>query len=157
MYKIWKTLTISSSDEPKKIIENLKNSGYKLSLWIEDVFLNKKNEIKLSLGIYNFYRVKVSELGFEGPVELNAIYDRLTQLNFKCVPPLLALYLRSIYDDQAKGEWLRIATPINSLIDSDDIPHLPKLGQGLGFFFLETYWSYPKAIFHPHNDFVVIK
>ena len=21
--------------------------------------------------------------------------------------------------------------------------------------FIETYWSYPKAIFHPHNDFIV--
>ena len=49
-----------------------------------------------------------------------------------------------------------IATPLNSMIDSDGVPHLPKLGKALGFYFVETYWSYPKAIFHPHNDFVMM-
>ena len=33
------------------------------------------------------------------------------------------------------------------MIDSDGIPHLPKLGQGLNLLFIETYWSYPGAIF----------
>jgi len=46
---------------------------------------------------------------------------------------------------------------MNSLIDSDGVPHLPKLGKALNRFFIETYWSYPKAIFHPHNKFVVMK
>ena len=52
---------------------------------------------------------------------------------------------------------MRFATPFNSLIDSDGVPHLPKLGKALGKMFIETYWSYPKAIFHPHNEFVVMK
>ena len=56
-----------------------------------------------------------------------------------------------------KGEWLRIAVPLDSMIDSDGIPHLPKLGQGLNLLFIETYWSYPGAVFHPHNDFLVQK
>ena len=43
------------------------------------------------------------------------------------------------------------------MIDSDGVPHLPKLGSALGKLFVETYWSYPKAIFHPHNDFLVLK
>lgn len=157
MHKIWKTISINSFVSPKKIINDLKNNGYKVSLWIEDVFLNGKNEIKPLVGDYNFFRVKVADLGFKTPVELSEIYNRFQKINFKCVPPLLALYLRSNYNEQVKGEWLRIATPIDSLIDTDGIPHLPKLGQGLGFFFIETYWSYPKAIFHPHNDFVFIK
>ena len=157
MHTAWKTIAISSVDSPKKIIKDLKNNGYNVSLWIEDVFLNKKNKIKLLVANYNFYRVKVSDLGFDGPVELNQIYDKLLKINFKFVPPLLSLYLRLNYDEQINGEWLRIAVPMDSLIDSDGISHLPKLGRGLGLFFLETYWSYPKAIFHPHNDFVVIK
>ena len=43
------------------------------------------------------------------------------------------------------------------MIDTDNVPHLPKLGSALGKYFIETYWSYPKAIFHPHNEFVVYK
>ena len=35
------------------------------------------------------------------------------------------------------------------MVDIDGVPHLPKIGKALGFFFLETYWSYPDAIFHP--------
>ena len=157
MHKIWKTISISALESSKKKIKDLKKNGYKISFWIEDVFLNEKNEIKSLVGDYNFYRFKVSDLGFERPVYLHKIYDKFQQINFKCVPPILALYLRSIYNEQVKGDWLRIATPIDSLIDSDGVSHLPKLGCGLGFFFLETYWAHPKQIFFPHNDFVVIK
>ena len=31
-----------------------------------------------------------------------------------------------------KGEWLRIATNMKSMIDSDNVPHLPKLGRAFG-------------------------
>ena len=61
------------------------------------------------------------------------------------------------YDEQKTGEWLRFATPLDSMIDSDGVPHLPKLGRALNKYFIETYWSYPEAIFHPHNEFVVKK
>ena len=43
------------------------------------------------------------------------------------------------------------------MIDSDGVPHLPKLGRALNKNFIETYWSYPNAIFHPHNEFIVCK
>ena len=42
------------------------------------------------------------------------------------------------------------------MIDTDKVPHLPKFGCALGLYFIETYWSYPDAIFHPHNEFIVI-
>ena len=35
------------------------------------------------------------------------------------------------------------------MIDSDGIPHLPKIGYALNKYFLETYWAYPKAVFSP--------
>ena len=34
---------------------------------------------------------------------------------------------------------------------------MPKLGKALNKYFIETYWSYPDAVFHPHNEFVVEK
>jgi len=78
-------------------------------------------------------------------------------LNFKLVPVDVALRSRLIYKNQKKGEWLRIATDMRSMIDSDGVQHLPKLGKALNKFFIETYWAYPGAIFHPHNEFIVCK
>ena len=43
------------------------------------------------------------------------------------------------------------------MIDTDGVPHLPKLGRALGKYFIETYWAYPNAIFHPHNEFIITK
>jgi hypothetical protein len=68
------------------------------------------------VGDYNFYRVKVLDLVFESLVELHKIYDKFLQINLKCFPLLLALYLRSIYNEQVKGEQLRFATSIDSLV-----------------------------------------
>ncbi len=88
---------------------------------------------------------------------LKTIYNLLEKNNLKLVDPLVAINARFYYDEQPKGEWLRFGVPFNSMIDGDGIPHLPKLGRGLGMYFLETYWSYPGAFFHPHNEFVVQK
>ena len=82
------------------------------------------------------------------------IYKKAKKLGYDLVPPEIAIYTRLLYKNQKKGEWLRFATPMNSMVDVDGVPHLPKLGRALGYFFVETYWSYPKAIFHPHNEFV---
>ena len=73
------------------------------------------------------------------------------------MPPEIAFILRMEYKNQPTSEWLRIATPLNSMIDRDGIPHLPKLGSALGNYYIETYWAWPEAIFHPHNEFLVQK
>ena len=71
--------------------------------------------------------------------------------------PEIALILRGDYTEQPKTEWLRVATPLNAMIDRDGVPHLPKLGSALGNLYVETYWAWPEAIFHPHNEFIVEK
>ena len=43
------------------------------------------------------------------------------------------------------------------MIDTDGVPHLPKLGSALNKIFIETYWAYKGAIFHPHNEFIITK
>ena len=96
-------------------------------------------------------------MGFKKPTQLKIIYKSLKKNEFKLVSPDVALRARFVYLNQKKGEWLRFATPLNSMIDTDGVPHLPKLGSALGKYFIETYWAYPNAIFHPHNEFVVTK
>ena len=87
----------------------------------------------------------------------NNFYEELLKSGYELVPPELVLVARLNYSEQKTGEWLRFATPMKSMVDTDNVPHLPKFGKALGQYFIETYWSYPGAIFHPHNEFIVMK
>ena len=51
---------------------------------------------------------------------------------------------------------VKICNPFHSMIDDDGVLTYQN-GKALGKLFIETYWSYPEAIFHPHNEFVVSK
>jgi hypothetical protein len=152
----WKKITKIKFRDTNEAIIYLKKKKFIISLWVEDIY--KKN-IKYKNYIYPifFYRIKLTDLGLKKPSSLEKIYQLIKKNNFQLVDPEYALLLRIIYKNQKKGEWLRIATPFNSLIDRDKVPHLPKLGKALNRYFIETYWSYKKAIFHPHNEFVVMK
>ena len=139
------------------ILTELKKKNFFVSPWIEDIFSNKKkNFSKIKLPV-SLFRVKLSDMGFEKPKKLQEFYKKSEEEGFNLVTPELALITRELYVDQPTGEWLRFATPLDSMIDSDGVPHLPKLGKALNKFFIETYWSYPKAIFHPHNEFILKK
>ena len=138
-------------------LKSLKKKKIKISPWIENIFKKKKYKFRKKLFTVILCRIYVKDLGFKKPTELNKIYKKLKSLKYKLVPPQISLLVREKYTSQPKGEWLRFATPLKSMVDSDNVPHLPKLGSALGFKFIETYWSYPKAIFHPHNDFIVLK
>ena len=154
---IWKTIKSVKYNNSKDCLDYLEVKNFICSEWIKDIF--SKNEFMYSSLKFpiNLVRLKVSDFGIKGPIELEEIYKRIKKNGFSLVPPQIALFSRHIYDEQPVGEWLRFATPMNGLIDSDGVPHLPKLGKALNKFFIETYWSYPKAIFHPHNEFVVTK
>jgi len=155
MYKIWKTIEPKNYKNIKHCIKDLKKKGYYVSIWIEDIC--SKNQIKITRQKVNLYKIKVSDLGFKKPTTLEKIYKKFKKNGYLCVPPDVALRSRFFYNKQKTGEWLRFATPMRSMIDSDNVPHLPKLGKALGKYFIETYWSYPRAVFHPHNDFIVMK
>ena len=156
MEKIWKEITKINFSTCEDCLKELKKNNFRVSPWIEDIV--KRNNYKFSN--YKFpiklVRKYVRDFGFDKPVELEIIYKEIKKLGYDLVPPEIAIYVRSMYKEQPTGEWLRFATQLNSMIDSDGVPHLPKLGKALGLFFVETYWSYPKAIFHPHNDFVMM-
>ena len=153
--KIWKKVKSNNFKNISQCIKVLKKKNIVLSPWIENIYLNKKNNIILTRKSYNLYKIKVSKLGFKKATKLKDIYKLIIRNKYKLVPPEVALRARLLYLEQKKGEWLRFATPFNSMIDTDNVPHLPKFGRALGFYFIETYWSYPDAIFHPHNEFVV--
>ena len=157
MIKVWKTIKPSDRKSILKELQYLRTKGILLSPWIKNIYLNKKNKIKLSKKPVKLYRIKVKNLGFKRPTKLENIYKKIIKMRYSLVRPDIALNARLYYKKQKKGEWLRFATPFNSMIDTDGVPHLPKHGKALNKLFIETYWAYRKAIFHPHNEFVVCK
>ena len=158
MKKPWKIIkTFKFTNIKKDGLKILNKKNFRTSPWIDDIIIsncfkldNKKLPIKL-------FKVKIKELGFKKPTYLKNIYKKAKKKGLDLVEPEIAIYTRLLYKNQKVGEWLRFATPFNSMVDSDGVPHLPKLGKALKTFFLETYWSYPKAIFHPNNDFIFQK
>ena len=157
MKKVWKIIKPEKYKNVTDCIKAIKKKKVYISPWIENIIKNKKNKITITKKTVYLFRVKVSSLRFKKPTQLKNIYQKLKQKGFKLVPPDIAFRSRLQYHEQKTGEWLRFATPMNSLIDSDGVPHLHKLGKTLNSFFIETYWSYSKAIFHPHNEFVAMK
>ena len=154
---MWKTINPQNYKSIKDCLNENKKDKIHISPWIEDIIKNKKNKFRLNRKKVFLYRIKVKDLGFKKATKLKDIYKKIKQKKFELVTLDQALMARILYKNQKTGEWLRFATPFNSMIDSDGVPHLPKLGKALGKFFIETYWSYPHAIFHPHNEFVVCK
>ena len=133
----------------------LLNKGrFKTSPWIDDIVKSNNFNLKKFQTPIELINIKVKDLGFSKPTELRKIYKKAIERGYKLVPPEIAIYSRLIFTKQKTGEWIRFATPFYSMVDSDKVPHLPKLGKALGCYFLETYWSYPKAIFHPKNQFI---
>ena len=157
MKKPWKILNKSEYKNIQECLIDLKKKRVIISHWILDIVKNKKNKIFITKKKVKVYRIRVKNLGFKKPTTLKKIYQKIEKLNYQLVPVDVALRLRLAYKIQKKGEWLRIATHMTSMIDSDNVPHLPKLGKALNKMFVETYWAYPGAIFHPHNEFVVCK
>jgi len=149
----WKTVDEFKYGSVSDCINELEQKNYKVSEWIKDI----GTRLKVEPRDYpvNLFRIKVSDFGFAETCKLKDIYEAFSSQGYKTVSPDIAILTRFLYDDQPNAEWLRIATPFDSMVDSDNMPHLPKLGRGLGMHFIETYWSYRDAIFHPHNEFVV--
>ena len=131
MAKIWIIVKPSKRKNIKEELLYLKKRGIILSPWIENIYLNKKNKIRLSKKTFRLFRIKVKNLDFKKATTLENIYKKIKSQGFSLVNPDVALRARLIYNKQKKGEWLRFATPFKSMIDTDGVPHLPKLGSAL--------------------------
>jgi len=152
--KKWEKLILNGDETADQIVSELIGKGYKLSDWIIDISTRLDSKLDNE---YDIWLVSLKDLGFNGPTKLQDVYEQLIINGFSPLPPEIGFMLRMSYDKQPAAEWVRIATPLNSMIDRDGIPHLPKIGGGLGNLYLETFWAWPEAIFHPHNEFLVQK
>ena len=154
--KLWKLLERPPHTSGADYCRALTEQGYRLSDWIVDACARADFSVSTVSWPVPLVRVRLDSLGFSKPTTLKKFYEVANKEGFENPPPEVALALRFNYDEQPTGEWLRVATEMDQLIDSDGVPHLPKLGAALDRFYLETYWAYPEAVFHPHNEFVMI-
>ena len=156
MKKTWRQINSIDFSNGKELIDKLIKKGFIISPWINNIIKKRKfNHEKYNFPILLFKLNLKKDLNITRPIKLINLYIKIKEKNFFLVEPEIAIFSRILYKKQRSGEWLRFATDLNSMIDTDGIPHLPKLGAGLGKKFVETYWAYPDAIFHPHNDFIV--
>jgi hypothetical protein len=153
---LWKLVERPPYKTGLELTDALEKKGYKPCDWNKDIFSRMDlagSSVKWPLPLV---RVSLDSLGFKGPATLKEFYERAFGEGFENPTPEAAALARFIYDEQPTGEWLRFAVPLGSMIDSDGVPHLPKLGHALGNYYLHTYWAYPQAVFHPHNEFVFV-
>ena len=155
MSRFWKVIdSIEFENFEECVSEYEKN--YKLSPWVDDIIRINRYEFNTTALPLCLIRKKVADFGFDCPTELHKIYNEIENVGFQLVPPEIAFFSRKLYLEQPTGEWLRFATPLDAMIDSDGVPHLAKLGAALEQHFIETYWAYKDAIFYPDNEFVVV-
>lgn len=157
LIKKWKVIREFNFIDTLALLKFMDKNNYYYSPWIRNI-VNKYNyNFKSYFKPIELYRISLNDLEFKRPTVLKDVYSKSIDHGFKLINPELALLTRLFYNEQPQGEWLRFATPFNSMIDEDGIPHLPKIGKALNSFFIETYWAYENAIFHPHNEFVFLK
>ena len=101
--KIWKKVKSNNFKSISQCIKVLKKKNIILSPWIENIYLNKKNNIILTRKPYNLYKIKVSKLGFKKATKLKDIYKLIIRNKYKLVPPEVALRARLLYLDQKKA------------------------------------------------------
>ena len=65
MLKVWKIIKPTKKKSIKDEIKSLKKNGVILSPWIENIFFNKKNKIKLTKKKITLYKITVKSLGFK--------------------------------------------------------------------------------------------
>jgi hypothetical protein len=148
----WRVVSCEEFNAVTNSVDFLVKKGYKVSDWVIDISQRlNRNILTADIALY---RVTLNELGFSTSTKLEDVYSAASKVGYSAIDPSIAIYIRSLYNDQPVGEWLRIAVPMDSMIDSDGVPHLPKMGHALKSFYVETYWSWPHAIFHPNNEFV---
>ena len=77
MVKVWKIIKPSKRKTIKQELNYLKRRGIILSPWIENIYLNKKNKLKLSNNTIKLYRLSVRNLGFKKATTLEKIYKKI--------------------------------------------------------------------------------
>ena len=80
MSKIWKSIESIDYKDCGDCIKDFKNKNYKLSPWIENIVKNKNFKFSNYDFPIQLIRKNVKDIGFEGPTELEKIYNKVAPI-----------------------------------------------------------------------------
>ena len=152
-FPTWRKLQIGLLWSVDSLHQLLVDDGFKISEYAGQIL----NKAKLVKGVTELELVVITQvdLGFPEGTTFENMVLRAKEWGLERCPAEVGPYLRLVYKDQPKGEWLRIA--MEPIADS---------GGGLGVFdvghdddglWLHTSWFVPQYIWDPDDRWVVVR
>src|ERR1035437_4267850 len=111
---LWKVLEKPVPQAGKEWMSKLEERGYRPCDWNKNIFSRMSTPDKGLVWPIPCMRVSLGDLGFTGPTRLSEFYKKAREEGLENPPPLAAVLLRMVYDEQPVGEWLRIATAMDA-------------------------------------------
>ena len=106
-FPTWKTIKLGTNETVEELKQALTASGCRVNDRASELLKNITVcpvEVEVDLVV-----VSVAELGFPNGATRKEIYECAIEFGYKLCPPEVGPKLRLQYNDQPKGEWLRIA------------------------------------------------
>jgi hypothetical protein len=151
-FTTWRTVKLGTHKDAKALHKSLKKAACKVSSWANDI-LSKitvaQEETEAGLVICS-----VADLGLKKGARYDAICERANKLGLELCPAEVGPQLRLQYNDQPRGEWLRITMePVTVSGGGLDIFRVGHDDDGL---WLRTYCGYPVIFWSSDDRFVFV-
>jgi len=103
----WRTITLGLHKTLAAYRVALQKSGFQISGYMDDIL----NKVSIAEQPYDVTLVmrSVADLGFTSVTRYDRICERAKELGLELCPAEVGLALRLTYDDQARGDWFRLA------------------------------------------------
>ena len=107
MAAVWKTITLGAYKTPAAYRKALTAAGHKIGSWGDEILGRitcAKQETEVDL-----VALSVGDLGFKDGAYYKDICAKAIEMGLELCPAEVGPALRLAYNDQPRGEWLRIA------------------------------------------------
>ena len=152
-FPTWRKLQIGLISSVESLRQLLVDDGFKISEYAGQI-LNKAQLIK-SITELELVIVTQADLGFPEGTTFENMVLRAKDYDLEKCPAELGPYLRSIYTDQPKGEWLRIA--MEPLSVSGGYLRVFRVGHDVDGLWLYMYWFDPRDVWNPVDQWVFVR
>ena len=152
-FPTWRKLQIGLLRSVESLRQLLVDDGFKISEYAAQIL----NKVKLVKGITELELVVVTQadLGFAEGTTFENMVLRAKDYGLEKCPAEVGPYLRSIYKDQPKGEWLRIA--MEPIADSGDYLSVFDVVRDGDDLWLGTGWFGPQCVWCPDDRWVFVR
>lgn len=149
-FPIWRKLQIGFLGPVESLHEVLRDGSFKVSEYASQIL----NGIKVGRSVTDLELTVITQadLGFTEGTTFENMVARSKGYGLEKCPAEVGPYLRLIYRDQPKGEWLRIAMePVAGSDGFLDVFYVERDDDGL---WLSASWFNPQSVWNPHGRWV---